>query len=500
MANPDLSDLVALEDRYGIGVGGLAHRLGVLGNGSAVPAVQAVLSTIDSRMGASIQGLHEFLRIPSVSTKPEHAPDLQRCAEWLADQLRGCGLQSNVRPTGGHPVVVAKNRQVPGRPTVLFYGHYDVQPPEPLELWTTPPFEPAIRETDAGTQAIYARGAADDKGQVWAHVEALRAWHQHGGAPVNVVLLIEGEEEIGSDNLDRFVEEHRLDLKADLAVISDTNQFARGLPAITYGLRGLVYMEVFLTGPDHDLHSGLYGGAVPNPANVLCELLASLHDKDGRVNIPGFYDGVAPLTPDERAGYAKLPFDEEQFMADLKLTELTGEKGFTTLERKWARPTCDINGLTSGYQGHGAKTVIPAKASAKVSMRLVPNQDPKKIEAAFMQALRDRCPKNVTIDFTQHGAAPATLVPLGSEAMTLAARALERGFGKPPVFMREGGSIPVVGLLKTVLGLDTLLLGFGLPDDRVHSPNEKFDLDAFHAGTRSAAALYDELSRWKKQP
>lgn len=452
--------------------------------------LEQILKVVDSRRTESVNLLKDFLRIPSVSTKPEHRADMQRCAEWLADKIRATGLHATIEPTGGHPVVLAKNDHKPGRPTVLFYGHYDVQPPEPLELWTTPAFEPTERNG-----ALYARGAVDDKGQVWCHVQAIRAWQEQGGLPVNLTMLIEGEEEIGSDNLEDFVRTRAADLKADIAVISDTGQFARGVPAITYGLRGLVYMEVFITGPGYDLHSGQYGGAVPNPANALVEMLATLHDKDGRVSIPGFYTHVVDLSDAERKEWAKLQFDEKQLMEELKLPGLSGEPGYTTIERKWARPTCDINGLTSGYQGHGAKTIIPSKASVKVSMRLVPNQDPKKIQAAFEATLRARCPSNVKIEFTQHGAAPAVLTPIEGPYMQCAKRATKTGFGLDPVLIRTGGSIPVVGLLKSILGLDTLLVGFGLPDDRVHSPNEKFDLDAFHNGTRTAAALYEELGQ-----
>jgi acetylornithine deacetylase/succinyl-diaminopimelate desuccinylase-like protein len=458
--------------------------------------IQSILRSVDNHQAASLAGLIEFLRIPSVSTKPEHKPDMQRCAAWLAGQLRGCGLQTEIAATAGHPVVLAKNEHRSGRPTVLMYGHYDVQPPEPLELWISPPFEPTVRKDDTGHDAVFARGAVDDKGQVWCHLQAMRAWHEAGGAPVNVTMLIEGEEEIGSPNLADFVRSRQADLKADIAVVSDTNQFARGFPAITYGLRGLVYTEVTLTAAGHDLHSGMFGGAVPNPANALCELLATLHDADGRVNIPGFYDDVQELTAQERKNFAALPFDEAKYLADLKLARLYGEKGFTTLERTWARPTCDINGLTSGYQGPGAKTVIASKASAKVSMRLVPKQDPKKIIAAFEKTLRERCPVGVTVDIHIHGGggSPAVLTPLTGKPMQLAAKAIEAGFGKAPVFMREGGSIPIVGKFKEILGIDTLLIGFGLPDDRVHSPNEKFDLHALQAGTRTAAALYQTLS------
>jgi acetylornithine deacetylase/succinyl-diaminopimelate desuccinylase-like protein len=457
--------------------------------------VNQVLQSIESRRQQSIDDLKEFLRIPSISTKPEHKPDLVRCAEWVAGKLRSAGLDAKVMPTGGHPIVLARNVHRLGRPTVLFYGHYDVQPPEPLEQWKSKPFEPTVRKTDAGTDAIYARGAVDDKGQVWAHIEAITQWQKQGGAPVNLTMLIEGEEEIGSDNLERFIQTHKADLTADVALISDTGQFARGVPAITYGLRGLVYSEVFLTGPSHDLHSGMYGGAVPNPANALCELLGTLHDNDGRVNIPGFYNDVIPLTAAERADWAKLPLDEQAYMKSLNVPFLNGEAGYTTLERCWGRPTCDINGITSGYQGHGAKTIIPSIASAKVSMRLVPGQDPVKIVEAFEQALRDRVAKNVKIEFARHGGSPASVVPREGKAMQLAVEAVQAGFGKAPTLIREGGSIPVVGLIRRELGIDTLLVGFGLPDDRIHSPNEKFDLDALYCGTRTAAVLYEKLSQ-----
>ena len=456
-----------------------------------------VLQTVDQRKDAAVAALSEFLRIPSVSTKPEHKPDMARCATWLADQLRAGGLRAEIRPTPGHPIVLAKNDHHPGRPTVLFYGHYDVQPPEPLEQWTTGAFDPTVRKDDNGFDALFARGAVDDKGQVWAHCEAILAWQAHGGLPVNLTMLIEGEEEIGSDHLAAFVRDHKDELKADVAVISDTGQFDRGVPAITYGLRGLVYMEVFLTGPSHDLHSGMFGGSVPNPANVLVELLATLHDRNRRVAVAGFYDDVRPLADFERQEWAKLPFDEGQSFRESGLTPeaAMGEPGYSTLERRWARPTCDINGLTSGYQGHGAKTIIPSKASAKVSMRLVPDQDPAKIADAFERHLRDRCPHGLKIEFARHGAGPAVVVPAEGRAMQLAAEAVEQGFGRRPTLIREGGSIPVVGLIKSVLGIDTLLVGFGLPDDRVHSPNEKFDLDALHKGSRTAAVLYERLAR-----
>jgi acetylornithine deacetylase/succinyl-diaminopimelate desuccinylase-like protein len=325
-------------------------------------------------------------------------------------------------------------------------------------------------------------------------VEAISAWQQHGGLPVNLIFLIEGEEEIGSENLEAFVRDHAGELKADIAVISDTSQFADGLPAITYGLRGLCYAEVFITGPSHDLHSGQFGGAVPNPANVLCEFIASLHAHDGKVALPGFYADVVPLTIEERDNWHRLPFNENDFAKSVGIPHGSGEAGYTSPERMWARPTCDVNGITAGYQGPGAKTVIASKASAKISMRLVPNQDPKNIQAAFEQALRDRLPHNVTHEVKWYGASPAAIVPIDSRPTRLAAEALQVGFKTPPVFMREGGSIPVVGLFKRALGVDTLLVGFGLPDDRVHSPNEKFNLSALFGGTRTAAALYERLS------
>lgn len=463
--------------------------------------IDRVLATIEQRKHQSLDLLKQFLAIPSVSTKPDHKDHMVRCAHWLADQMRFAALDVQVMDTGGHPAVVAKNKHVPGRPTVLFYGHYDVQPPEPLDLWKSPPFEATIRKTDAGTHAIYARGAVDDKGQVWCHVEAITAWQAHGGLPVNITCLIEGEEEVGSEHLEAFVRQHKEHLKADICVISDTGLFARGVPAVCYGLRGLVYEEVRIDGPSHDLHSGGYGGAIHNPANVLVDILASLHNKDGSVNIPGFYDDVTPLTQAERDAWKKLPHDDAKFAGELGLSkdDLFGEAGFSTLERVWARPTCDINGLSGGYQGPGAKTVIGAWASAKVSMRLVPKQDPLKIQAAFRKAVRDRAPRGAKVTFTleDHLAKPV-ITPIDTPAAKLAAEAVAAGFGKPPTFARGGGTIPVVAALKEVLGVDSLLVGFGLPDDRVHSPNEKFDLDCLWAGTRTAAWLYDKLAQLGK--
>jgi len=473
--------------------------------------LNSVLTAIDARKAEALEGLKTFLRIPSVSTKPEHAGDVRACADFLKRELEELGMAVTIHPTAGHPVVVAKNQHKPGRPTVLFYGHYDVQPPEPLDLWKSPAFEPTVRKDENGYDAVYARGAVDDKGQVWCHVEALRAYATAGTAsaggaasaalspldralPVNLTMLIEGEEEIGSVNLYEFVSTHAADLNADVALVSDTGQFARGLPAITYGLRGLVYTEVTITGPDHDLHSGMYGGTLHNPANALAQLIASFHDAQGRVTIPGFYDDVRALTPAERDMWAKLPFSDEAHRKEMGSPALHGEAGFTTIERKWARPTLDVNGLTSGYQGPGAKTIIPSTASAKVSMRLVPDQDPAKIEAAFKAAVEARVPKSVTVDVHVHSGARPSILPIDNPATQLAAKAVETGFGVRPVLIREGGTVPVGTLFKQYLGIDTLFVGFGLSDDRVHSPNEKFDLDALHKGTRTAAALYAELA------
>jgi acetylornithine deacetylase/succinyl-diaminopimelate desuccinylase-like protein len=466
----------------------------------------AVLASIRSRKDASLAKLFDFLKFPSVSTKSEHKPDMKRCAEWLANELREIGLKAEILPTGsdakpGHPVVFATNDQLPGRPTVLVYGHYDVQPAENdkgLRDWVSGPFEPQVRKDKAGHDAIYARGSVDDKGQVWLHVEALRAWKQHGGLNLNLKLLIEGEEEIGSENLEKFVAENKDKLKADLCLISDTGFLNRDTPTIGSGVRGLVYEEVVLTGPSTDLHSGGYGGAVVNPANLLCKILASLHDaQTGRVTIPSFYDDVPALTDADRRQIAALPIDVKQWAADIGLTPddlLGGEQGYTVMERITARPTLDINGLTAGYQGEGAKTVIGNKASAKVSMRLVPNQDPKKIKQLFRDAVKSRVPRGFKCEFVldDHDAYPY-VAPVDWAGARAAGSAFQQVFGKAPVFVRSGGTLPVAGMLKHHLQLDTLFVGFGLPDDAVHAPNEKFDLGLFHKGQETLAILYGLL-------
>ena len=445
-------------------------------------SIESVLATLEGRQYQALALLKEFLSIPSVSAKPEHAPDVRRCAQWVADQCRNAQLQTSIMETGGHPVVVAKNKHIPGRPTILLYGHYDVQPPEPLNLWTTPAFEPTVRKDDHGHEAIYARGAADDKGQVMLHLEAINALQAHGMLGVNLTVLIEGEEEIGSDNLFAFVEKYADDLRADLCVISDTSMLDRHTPSITTGLRGLLYEEIILTGPSHDLHSGSYGGAVPNPANVLAQIIAAFHDTQGRVTIPGFYDGVQNLTAEEKRQMDLLPFDEKRWLKDIHIPFSSGEANYSVLERTSTRPTLDVNGLTSGYQGEGAKTVLPSIASAKVSMRLVPGQDPTFVREQFEMFVRARVPQNVKLELRNFGQASAVLTPIDSHAVRIGSAALQQIMGKPPVMIRGGGSIPVVSAFKEHLGVDTLMIGFGLPDDRIHSPNEKFDLECFYKG------------------
>lgn len=456
-----------------------------------LPEIDAYLSTHATRFEDE---LCELLRIASVSADSRRKPDVRRAAEWVAGQFRGLGLKTEICETAGHPIVYAEHTAAPGAPTVLVYGHYDVQPPDPLELWKSPPFEPTRRDGN-----LYARGATDDKGQMFTHVKSAEAWLKGAGGklPVNLKYLIEGEEEVGSEHLDGFIAANKQRLKADVVVISDTGQFAPGVPAITYGLRGIAYYELRLFGPSRDLHSGTFGGGVMNPANALVRMLATLHDADGRVQVPGFYDDVVPLSTDERKQFAALPFDEAQFKQSIGLSDVAGEQGFTTLERRWARPTCDINGLTSGYQGEGAKTVLPATASAKFSFRLVPKQDPAKIRAALEAHLRKICPSGIRLELTAFHGAPGVVVPLDSPYVAAAQRAIESGFGAKPVFMREGGSIPVVSTFHDLLGLDTLLLGWGLDDDNTHSPNEKFCLADFHRGIKASAYLWNEISKIK---
>jgi len=452
--------------------------------------LESVDSYLEAHRAAFEEQLKELLRIPSVSAQPDHDADTQRAARFIHDDLAAMGLQAELIPTKRHPVVYAEWLKAPGKPTLLVYGHYDVQPPEPLGPWLSPPFEPTVRDGN-----LYARGATDDKGQMFTHLKAAQAWlRETGSLPLNVKFLIEGEEEIGGANLEDYVAANHARLACDYAVISDTSQYARGLPAITYGLKGLAYFELHVQGANRDLHSGTFGGAVANPINALASILASLKGADGKIQIEGFYDAVRPLEGWEREDFARLPFSEDEFRADLGVAELAGEEGYTTLERKWARPTCDINGIFGGYAGPGPKTVLPCTAGAKLSFRLVPDQDPGSIEALFRAHIQRITPPGVKVDVTTMNAAPAVLVSVDSPGVRAAVRAVEAGFGTRPVFIREGGSIPVVGLLKEHLRVDTLLLGWGQNDDNLHGPNEKFSLADFHRGIKASAHLLAELA------
>ena len=451
--------------------------------------MDAINQYIEENRESFQSDLFELLRIPSVSTDSRHKDDMQTAANWVANQFQSMQFETEIVPTPGHPIVYAQSPAIPDAPTVLVYGHYDVQPPDPLDEWLSPPFEPTVREG-----SVYARGATDDKGQMLTHIKSAQAWIESGQSlPIQIKYLIEGEEEVGSSNLDGFLNENLERLSCDVAVISDTSQFGPGKPAITYGLKGIVYFEVFLRGPRQDLHSGTFGGSVANPANAMAKLLGSLVDENGRVTLDGFYDDVMELTDQEREQFASLDFDEQRFRDQIGVSETFGEQGFTTLERRWARPTCDVNGIYSGYQGEGAKTVLPCFAGGKVSCRLVPNQDPDKVRDAMKQHLESRCPPGLDIEIICHHGAPGIVVPLNSPYVSAAAGAIEKGFGVAPVFIREGGSIPVVTAFKELLGVDTLLLGWGLDDDNTHSPNEKFSLGDFHRGIKASAHLWNEL-------
>ena len=453
--------------------------------------MDSVIDFINTHRDRYLDELKTFLAIPSISALPEHAGDVKRCAEWCADEMRRIGLQ-NVRliPTPGNPVVYGDWLGAPGAPTILYYGHYDVQPVDPLDLWTTPPFEATIRDGE-----IYARGAADDKGQVFMHFKAVEAHlKQNGRLPVNMKFMIEGEEEVGSAHLDDFIRAHKTELKADVVVISDTSMFARGVPSMCYGLRGLVYFQIDLRGSSTDMHSGLFGGAVANPAFVLAQMLAQMKDRGGHIKIPGFYDAVLPLSDDERKAWATLPFNERQYKKDFGIPKVFGESDYTTLERIWGRPTFEVNGLLSGFTGDGAKTVLPAVAMAKVSMRLVPDQDPNKIAELFETYVRKIAPKTVDLKVIRmHGGKP-WMASYDNVFIQAAGRAIEKGFGKKPVFVREGGSIPVVSTFQEELGLPSVLFGVGLPDENAHAPNEKLDLGNFHNGIIASAMLYQEIA------
>lgn len=447
----------------------------------------AHLKTLEDR---HLEELKTLLRFPSISTAPEHKQDLVACARHLEGELKRIGMDDvRLHETPGHPILTASWHRKPGLPTVLVYGHYDVQPVDPVELWTAAPFEPVM-----DGDRLVARGVADDKGQLFAHIKALEALlEQNGELPCNVVLLLEGEEEIGSPNLVPFLEANRELLKADCALISDTAMFAEGQPSITYGLKGLCYLELEVEGPSHDLHSGSFGGPVLNPLNGLATLLTSLQDEEGRILVDGFHDDVLPLSAEERAAFAALDFDEPGFMRSLKVDGLRPEAGYTALEHLWARPTCDVNGFIGGFNGQGAKTVLPARASAKLSFRLVPDQDHERIADLVEAHLQRRVPAGLRLKvIRQHGGPPA-LTPIDHPAVKAGMAALEQGFGVPAVYQREGGSIPIVGSFDKILGLKTVLMGFGLPDSRCHSPNENLSIGNILGGIRSAAWFYQLL-------
>ncbi|MGB6507765.1 MAG: M20/M25/M40 family metallo-hydrolase [Xanthobacteraceae bacterium] len=469
---------------------------------TATDALPKVLERVDSDLPASLDRLFALLRIPSVSTDPAYAPQCQKAAEHVAADLQSLGFDTSVRRTAGHPVVIGKGgngkaaaNSGGNAPRVLFYGHYDVQPVDPLDLWQTPPFEPHIKTLDDGRKIIVARGACDDKGQAMTFIEACRAFKAVTGAlPLDITMIIEGEEECGSKNLFGFVRDNAAELKRDRALVCDTGMWDAQTPSITTSLRGLVYEEIRLTCADRDLHSGLFGGAARNPIHVLADILSALHKADGSVAIPGFYDGVHELPEDIKADFAGLGLTPEKFLQPVGLRIPAGEKGRMLIEQISTRPTAEVNGIIGGYTGEGAKTVIPGKAMAKVSFRLVGAQGPEKIRSSFRDFVRARVPADCAVEFGNFTSAPAFEVAFDSPALTKARTALGEEWGKKAVTVGAGGSIPIVGDFKTVLGMDTLMVGFALDDDRVHSPNEKYDLKCFHKGIRSWARILAALA------
>ncbi len=451
-----------------------------------------VIEYIENKRDEHLNELKEFLRIPSVSTKSEHKPDIQRAATWVADKLRAAGMDKvELVATKMHPLVYGESLEAPGRPTVLFYGHYDVQPAEPLELWTSPAFEPAVRNGN-----LYGRGTADDKGQVHIHLKAFEALRKaEGKLPVNVKVMVEGEEEVGSVSLWDFVMQNKDRLRADALVVSDTSMLAPGVPSITYGLRGLNYYQLEISGPAQDLHSGVFGGAVPNPITILAEMIAKLHDKNFRVTIPGFYDDVATLSRQERKALNSLPWKERDFRKTVGAPDLCGERGYSIIERLWTRPTLEANGIWGGYTGEGSKTVIPAKAYAKLSTRLVPNQNPAKIAKQVERHVRKLLPKSVTCKFEVLSTGKPWVASYSHPIFQKALDALQQGFGKKAVFIREGGSIPFVTQMHDTFKVPCVLLGFGLPDENAHAPDEHIALENYFGGIRAVALFYQRLAR-----
>ncbi|MGQ9503921.1 MAG: dipeptidase [Thermogutta sp.] len=457
--------------------------------------IEKVTAFIESSRAVAEQTLAEFLEIPSVSADPKYSADVRRAAEWVTEFFSRLGLHAElIPPDADHPVVYAETPRREGLPTILVYGHYDVQPAENSTLWKSPPFQPTVRG-----EAIYARGASDDKGQLLTHLLSVKAWYEVTKSfPVNFKFVIEGEEETGSLVLEKFLDEHRDRLACDCVVVSDGNQFGPGRPAITYGLRGIAYFELRLTGPNRDLHSGSFGGTVTNPATALTMILGRIMDQDGRITIPGFYEDVLPLDPEERRRLRELPFDERTFWATLGVESALGEPGYTVLERRWARPTFEVCGLWGGYQGEGAKTVIPAQAGAKISFRLVPRQVPERVRQQLLAYLAEVCPPGVRYELIDLHASPAVMTSLESPYIKAAEKAVKMAFSQPPVFTREGGSIPIVGLFQERLGADILLLGWGQDDDNTHAPNEKFSLKDFYRGTLASAYLWEYVRQFAK--
>ena len=451
-----------------------------------------VLDYIESNKTNYLNQLKDWIRIPSISADPKYKEDVVKSAKYVADDLKASGFDVElITHEGGNPLVYAEWMKAPGKPTALIYGHYDVQPVDPLDEWLSEPFEPTERNGN-----LYARGTTDDKGQLYTHVKAVEAWLKATGKlPINVKFILEGEEESGGDSLYKYIKVAKEKLKCDFCIVSDSSQFAPGKPAITYGLKGIAGIEFVLTGPSQDLHSGTFGGAISNPGNALCKIVAAFHDEDRRVLIPGFYDDVKDLASWERESFQKLGFSEKEFFESCGVSGGIGEKGYSTLERKWARPTCDINGITCGYQGVGSKTIIPAKASAKVTCRLVPSQSPTKVLESLKTYIRSLCPEGITVSFIDEYYSGPVLINVESKYINSAVEALKKGFGASPVFIREGGSIPIVLSFKEDLGVDTLLVGWGQNDDNLHSPNEKFSIADFYTGIKTSAILLDECSK-----
>ncbi|MCL6706035.1 dipeptidase [Pseudomonas sp. R2.Fl] len=459
--------------------------------------ISAVLDRADQNFSASLDRLFDLVKIPSISTDPAYKADCRKAAEWLVKALNELGFEASVRDTAGHPMVVAHHAAAtPDAPHALFYGHYDVQPVDPLNLWENDPFQPSVKELDGGRKVITGRGTADDKGQLMTFVEACRAYKEaHGGLPIRITILFEGEEESGSPSLKPFLEANAAELKADYALVCDTGMWDRDTPAIAAALRGLVGEEIKIKAADRDLHSGLFGGAAANPIHILTEILAGLHDETGKVTLPGFYEGVEETPANIKASWESLGRSADSFLGEVGLSVPSGEKGRSVLELTWARPTAEVNGIIGGYTGEGFKTVIAAEASAKVSFRLVGQQDPAKVRESFRAYVRSKMPADCSVEFHEHGGSPAIQLSYDSPVLTRAKNALSDEWPKPAVVIGMGGSIPIVGDFQKMLGMDSLLVGFGLVDDRIHSPNEKYDLQSFQKGIRSWIRILDALAK-----